>query len=246
MKKDRLGDQVLDAERLREIPVWARRYAQNRTAAMLVQIGIFAAGFLGFAGLPYLAMLAHRHGMTALAVLALVGLAALTVGWAWYCVVGAKRIVPVLTARLYGSEGTAIASGPAGKATGYWCPVLFGLALIAHLVLSFAGVLPIRWMQPISALYVVPFLLWLWWAQVPRTSPFLLIWPALYTIHAGLLLAGVPIRFGGPWEMLNMLVPQFGYGLVAGIAGHLYGRYALSRLRDAAALPANENGGPQS
>jgi hypothetical protein len=73
--------------------------------------------------------------------------------------------------------------------------------------------------------------------QQPRVSPFLLMWPALYAIHAGLLLAGAPIRVEGPWDPLNMLVPTIGYGLVAGLAGHLYSRHALRRLRQAAALP---------
>ena len=51
MNKDTLKDQLLDTDRLQQIPVWARRYAQNRTLGMVVQLGIFLVGFgvrLGF------------------------------------------------------------------------------------------------------------------------------------------------------------------------------------------------------
>ena len=58
------------------------------------------------------------------------------------------------------------------------------------------------------------------------------IWPVLYGLHAVLIMAGVPIRLTAvQLEILNMIVPVFGYGLVAIVFGHLYSRYALRRLK---------------
>ncbi|MEZ6070602.1 MAG: hypothetical protein R3C10_10080 [Pirellulales bacterium] len=61
------------------------------------------------------------------------------------------------------------------------------------------------------------------------------IWPALYTIHALLIVAGAPIVFHAPWDGLNMLIPIAGYGILAALVGHLYSRYALGKLRRLAA-----------
>jgi len=101
-------------------------------------------------------------------------------------------------------------------------------------------VLPIRYMQPVSALYAVPFLVYIGIALRGIGSPFMWLWPALYGIHAILLVAGAPIHFGGKWEALNMLVPVVGYGLVAALAGHIYSRIALRRLKVLAGSPEAE------
>ena len=62
----------------------------------------------------------------------------------------------------------------------------------------------------------------------------MLLWPGLYALHAILIVAGAPIVFTGAWEGLNMLLPVAGYGLLAGLAGHIYSRFALRKLKDAA------------
>jgi hypothetical protein len=89
-------------------------------------------------------------------------------------------------------------------------------------------------MQPISAIYCVPFLVGLWLLQRPLSSPIMLLWPALYVLHAVLIVAGVPIVFGGPWSQLNMLIPVAGYGMLVGLISHAYSRFALRKLRRAA------------
>lgn len=77
-----------------------------------------------------------------------------------------------------------------------------------------------------------------------------LLWPGLYALHAILILAGAPIVLTGPWEALNMLIPIAGYGMLAGLASHAYGRFALHRLRRLAQvdravnMPADE-GAPE-
>jgi hypothetical protein len=86
-------------------------------------------------------------------------------------------------------------------------------------------------MQPISAIYVVPFLVILWLLMRPTVGFISLLWPALYIIHAVLILVGVPILFVGRWDVLNMLIPTVGYGLLTGLISHFYSRYALWKLR---------------
>jgi hypothetical protein len=96
-------------------------------------------------------------------------------------------------------------------------------------------------MQPVSALYVVPFLVFLYCWQRPKVGPIALLWPSLYSIHAILIVAGVPIVFDKPWTALNMLIPIAGYGILCGLLGHVYSRYALKKLKSAAHLQEDTN-----
>ena len=98
-----------------------------------------------------------------------------------------------------------------------------------------------EYMQTFSALYVVPFLVFLTIWQRPVVGPLSLLWPTLYAFHAILIVAGVPILFHKPWTALNMLIPIAGYGILCGLLGHVYSRYALKKLKTAAHLPENTN-----
>ncbi len=78
------------------------------------------------------------------------------------------------------------------------------------------------------------------------------LWPVLYAIHAALIVAGVPIYFGGALEALNMLIPTIGYGLLSACLAHPYSRVALRRLKaltrspEADSLSAADQGGQNS
>jgi hypothetical protein len=91
-------------------------------------------------------------------------------------------------------------------------------------------------------LYCVPFLVILTLLMRPAIGWLALLWPALYGLHAILIVAGVPILLTGRWEGLNILVPMAGYGILAGLVAHLYSRYALRRLKRIAqaGLPAGD------
>jgi len=232
---------------VRDIPKWARRYAQNRTLPMLVFFAIFVVGFAAFGGLSYLTAWAHVTGQRALAVAAMLVLSGFAAWWMWFSFVGEPRIMRRITERLYRSEGAVSPdSSPQDNilrkspAVGF----VFMFCVIASVGLGLLGVLPIRYMQPVSALYMIPFFVYVGISQRGASSPFMVLWPALYAIHAILLVAGAPIYFGGKWEALNMLVPVVGYGALAALAAHIYSRYALRRLRALAASP-EETGGEQ-
>jgi hypothetical protein len=62
-------------------------------------------------------------------------------------------------------------------------------------------------------------------------GPIVLLWPILYTIHAILIVTGMPILFTEYLIPLNMILPIFGYGFLTYVIGHIYSRYALKKLK---------------
>ena len=147
-----------------------------------------------------------------------------------------SKIIERITRRVYASEGSILISVPKSmkkkKWIGYVVAMVFGSCVFTSVILGLLGYLPIKYMQPVSAIYIVPFLVFLYLWQRPLISPLSLLWPTLYGIHAILVVAGIPIQFGKPWIFLNMLIPVFGYGFLTYVIGHLYSRYALKMLKD--------------
>ncbi len=226
--------------RLQEIPKWARRYAENRTLPVLAFLVIGAAGYALFGGLSYLTAWAYKAGERVLAAFAMLVLIGFGVWWLWFSFVGAAAIFRRITQRLYRGEGSAIAVACQVKASTR--PRLVGFVfmfcVLASIGLGFLGLLPVRLMQPISALYVVPFMCYLGFKMRGVGSPFMFLWPALYGLHALLIVAGAPIGLGPAFDII---VPTFGYGLIAVLAGHIYSRIALRRLRALAATPESRS-----
>jgi len=242
----RSADSVQEADgRVREIPKWARRYAQNRTLPVVAMLVIGAAAFCVFGGLGLLTGWAYVEDKRVLAAASMLVLCGFTVWWVWFCFIGFVRIIRSITERLYEGEGGAVVGACAGIEDSRGL-VLAALVLIffvpATLGLFFLGLCPIRLMQPVSALYVVPFLCYLGLKMRRVGSPFMFLWPGLYGIHAILDVAGVPVRFWGDFHALDIFAPMVGYGLIATLAAHIYGRVALRRLRALAASPESLQG----
>lgn len=107
----------------------------------------------------------------------------------------------------------------------------FGVSTGALVVVGLLGHIPIKYMLPVSALYIVPFLVVLFMLMRPAVGLLTLLWPALYAAHAILIVAGAPIVFTGKWTGLNMLIPVAGYGLLSALVMRIRGRFALSRLK---------------
>ena len=226
---------------VRDIPRWTRRYAQNRTLPMLGSLAIFVVGFAAYGGLAYLMTWAWLTGQRALMAAVLLVMAGFAAWWMWVTLVSGPRIVRRIIQRLYRSEG-AVSPGPFPEENTWWqSPVValvFMFCVITTVALALLGVLPIRYMQPISALYIIPLFVYVGIIHGGAGSPFMVLWPALYGIHAILLVAGAPIYLGGKWEMLlNMWGALIGYGVIAALAAHIYSRYALRRLRTLATSP---------
>jgi hypothetical protein len=138
--------------------------------------------------------------------------------------------------RIYGKEGTA--SMPLPKITKKMrgLDYLVGAILLIYMLgvnsLCIMGYIAFKYQQPLMAVYFVPAFVFEYFILLrPKVGPLFLICPILYTIHAILILAGVPIFFTGYMRFWNMFIPLIGYAFLAYAIGHLYSRYALKKLK---------------
>ncbi len=235
-----------NTEKLKEIPKWTRKYAQNRTLPVLIALAINLCLFAGIAIPSYFGGKAYRSGN-----LVLFWICIFVLITSMICVIiisvpkWGSKIIERITQRVYAGEGSISISVPESmkkkKWVGYVVAMIFGSCILGSVILGFMGYFTIEYMQPISAVYFVPFLVFLYCWQRPIISPLVLLWPTLYGIHAILVVAGVPIQFDRPWIFLNMLIPTAGYGILCALIGHIYSRYALKKLKTAAHLQENAN-----
>ena len=226
----------MDQKQASELFAWTRSYAQHRSLAMflcLVAIGIIIAGLSGFS---HLARQAMRAGDTGLAYFygGVVGLFILANIWLAVPQWGG-RTLRRWAARIYGEEGEAALEPeltPGQKASGWIVLIIFAVWIQVMVWGNFK--LSPAMLQPVSALGLVPFLVFIVWRSKGAIGRLLYVWPALYTIHAVLIVAGAPIVFTGKLNYLNMAIPTLGYGLLTALAAHAWSRYALRRARRAA------------
>jgi hypothetical protein len=225
-------EQLDDARQLQH---WVRQYAQNRSLPVVVGLAAFVLLFVAISVPSYWGGMAYRAGNTPVFVACLV-VVILAMAATIYLSIprwGGRHMQQVAEA-IYAREGSVTISAP--RAHRSWLiaaiGVAFGVCVLGSVILGLLGYLPTgKYMQPISALYVVPFLVALNFLMRPATGYIPLLWPFLYAIHAVLIVFGVPIAFVGVWESLNMIVPIVGYGVLTSLAGHVYSRWALHKAR---------------
>jgi hypothetical protein len=231
---------------LRQIPSWASRYANNRTLPILVSMAVTAGAAALIAGLAAGAGRALRDGHPGLG-WSLMGLdLAFCAWWVWLVLgKGLNRWMAGVSERMYRGDGLAVAA-PTVRLTGAQrvVPWVFGALVCATPIIAQKVPLPDEYLQPLTALYTVPFMLYLWWLQGRFSAPFMLLWPVLYAAHAVAVLAGMPLLRGID-PMMQVLLPMFACSLVAAVASNLYGRYALRKLRALAATAPDGDGEAQ-
>jgi len=229
-----------DMEKLKEIQKWTRIYAENRTLPFLINMLTSLFLFLTLGGLFYVAGNAYRAQNLLLF---------------WICISAAVFvfIVVMCTATfierlLYRKEGQVKLAIPKKtkkqRLAGIIAGLLFGICVMLSVLLVVFCNIPIKYMQPVSALCFIPLIIAIGIWQPPSVKPagFLVwLWPTLYAVHAILIVAGVPIHFERPWVFLNVGIPTAGYGSLCGLIGHIYSRYALKKLKTAAHLQENTN-----
>ena len=146
----------------------------------------------------------------------------------WFPCRWSGELVFSITNWLYGREATCPI--PAGQKTVTCLTGLGGGLLAYHLVgRPHRRYISIKYMQPWSAAYMTPYLILM--VVYQKLGFWAWLWPVLYGLHAIGLMLGLPIRFGIELELLNIVAPIFGYGLIAILTGHLYSRYALWKLK---------------
>ncbi len=238
----------LELGKLKEIPEWTRKYACSRMLPFLVFQAIFLF-FVAAIGIPsYFGGNAYRVGNMLLFWICIFVLIPVCIALIFFSIpkYGGKW-ADQIAQRLYGREGIATLSLPVKTKKKRWVVLIagltFGSCILISVVLGVFGYIPTEYMMPVSAIYTVPFLVFLiiWMSPtgirpIDRTCFLALLWPILYALHAILVVAGVPIQFSGTWNFLNMLIPTVGYGILFGLVGHIYNRYALKKLKEVAHL----------
>ena len=221
-------------ERSQQIARWTRVYAQNRSLGVVVNLMLFLGLSLVIFAASYFGGNAYRAGdlllfwscLGTVLIFSLLNLYLAVPAW------GGKRLAAI-SSDLY-SEGNATIGIPdlvRRRRLGITASIAFGICVVLSVVLGVGGWISEKAMQPVSAIYCVPFLVALIYLQRPMVSYLMLIWPVLYALHAILIVAGAPIVFSGPLSILNMLIPVGGYGLFASLICHFYNRFALSELQ---------------
>jgi hypothetical protein len=236
-----------DIEKLKEIPKWTRKYAQNRTLTILVlmvMFGLFGMFFAVLVGFPFaLAVAGFRKGNMILGGVGIAVLVAVLVAY-FKCLFilirkyGGKNrglIDRKIERWLYGKEGTVSMPGPKLMKENKWLEICISLAIFicffGSWYLTMEGYIACKYLQPVSALYFVPSLVFQYFQRRRWLGPLLLISPILYTLHAVLIVAGVPIFFTGDLCILSICLPALGYSFLAYVLGHVYSRYALKKLK---------------
>ena len=223
-----------EQERSQEIARLTRTYAQNRSLGVVIGLLVFAVQFAAISLLSYFGAVAYRDGNQLLFWTCMVALVPVLATLVYMSVPrwGGRRL-QALTRRLYpeGSVSISVPDQQRRQRIALVTAVVFGCCVLASVLLGFYGIIPPKYAQPVSALYVVPFLVGLTFLMRPAVSYVSLLWPILYGLHALLIVVGVPIVFTEPWESMNTVLPVIGYGLIAALVNHAYNRHALHTLR---------------
>ncbi len=251
---------------VRDIPKWVRRYLENRAILPTLLVAtlfsaLFSALFAGVLAFIIWGPIILLHRLFSLAGYDLRGpIACVWVGGVallvtWLLVRHRGRYAEIL--RAVGRKTGNWMIRRAGHATPlpaktvkrspHWLPYGMIIVVVAPVLMIGRGEwLPPQYWQPLTALLWVPLLSYGIVRPMrgePAPSRLLLLWPALYGLHAVLIMTGLPIYVTGEYPVLANYGLFIGYGVVAGLAAHIYSRVALRRLRALAASPAREKEG---
>ncbi len=228
-----------DAEKLKDIPKWTRKYAQNRMLTTFVLLVMICFISMGTAFPLAFGIAAFVRGNMILAGVSIALLVVVSIFLiifvSKFCGKNRGLIDQKIDQWIYGKEGTASMPLPKLTKKKKWLDFVSGVIVfictIGTMNLYMEGYISVKYLLPVTAIYGVPFLVFQYFFQRPRLGPLLLLCPILYTIHAILIVAGVPIFLTGNWGIGNMAIPLFGYTFLAYVIGHLYSRYALKKLK---------------
>jgi hypothetical protein len=238
-----------NTEKLKEIPKWTRKYARNRTLTPYVHILIITLVSMMAVVVPLsLVIVAFEKGNMILACVSIIALAAILTGLIFsVSKYGGKNkgwiyqrinqwIYQRIDQWIYGKEGTASMPEPQltkkKKRIEFVVGAVGIICIIGTIYFGMEGYISFKYIQPVTAIYFVPFEVYEYFLRRSRFGLLVLICPILYTIHAILIIAGVPIYFTGDSGIIrNMFLPVAGYTFLAHVIAYLYSRYALKKLK---------------
>ena len=219
-----------DTEKLKQIPKWAQRYAENRTAPLIVFSLIFIVLFGGVS----LGVYCFLKGKFVLATIMMI----LYVAGFLYFVITCDRH----EARYFTKTGIPQSESVQQIRKFLSLPLIACIAV--QVIMEIRGVFPAHLKVPVSALYVCPLLIFANWRWA-RGSFIGYLWAALYGGWAIAILFKVPfLTFseGGqlkPGDEMYLSVPVT--GAITGLVAYIYSRYALKKLKTAAHLQEETN-----
>ena len=234
---------------LREIPKWARRYAEGRGALPELLLAMVPGLMVVLLFLLPSALALHwgySHDVALHYGLPAYLLFLLLVAWKqWQLHRQGTNIQRVWTAWFYRREGQVRTEEAGVRYTNRWVytaallAVFYGTrAFLAHHLVADRDAVPV------TALWLVPFLVWTAMVRVRGGLPqsaLMLLGPAWYSLHAVLILLGVPLYRTGDLGAALTVFGSLVFGLaLASVATFIYSRVALHRLRAAA---GGEGGG---
>jgi len=237
-----------DTEKLKEIPKWTRRYAQNRKLTLLVYLVIVSLISVVIIVPVSCLIMAFEKGNMILALVGIVSLIAVVIFVRFFRIRNIK-IWKWMDQHIYGYEGTVSMPEPKltkkKKLLELVAVILYGSLSLGTMYLGMANFIPAKYVQPVSALYSVPYLVFSWYFwRSPRMGPIVLLSPILYAIHAILIIAGVPIFFTGQFGVpANIFLPLIVYNHLTYLISHFYSRYALKKLKGIAHLEGDATNG---
>ena len=242
-----------EGEKVRKLASWTAKYACHRTAGPFLARGILNLSFFfAFFGLSALAGRLLNAGQT-IAFWACVGaLAAVAVLIVLYAFTPwGHRLPERWGTKLFASDGHAATRSPEPRASRLTCQIvsgLFGACVIGTVVLGYGDVIPGRYAQPITALYVVPFMAFIGWARaLPGaaghaviTTPVMWLWPTLYALYTILVLAEAPV-FGPVQGPTHIIVAMCSTMFVTGFVAYIQSRLTLRKLKSLSrVVPASQ------
>jgi len=221
-----------ETEKLKEIPKWARRYAESRTMPLI----IFSTVFLVLFGVVSLSVYCFLKGKFILAAIMMVSYVA---GLIYFVITWDRHETHYFTK-------TGIPQSESIKQIRRYLPIPLILFVIISVIMDQRGVFPDNLSVPISAVYICPLLIFANWRWA-KGSFVGYLWAGLYGAWAIAILFKVPVltfseggvRQLGPGDEMYLAAPVT--GLITGLIVYIYSRYALKKLKRAAHLQENTN-----
>lgn len=219
-----------DTEKLKEIPKWARRYAESRTAPLIIFSLVFVVSFVIAFMSVYFFLRARFILGSIMAVIDIILFLYFIIAWD-------KHEANYFTK-------TGIPQSESVKQIRKFLPLPLIACVVIDVTLEQRGVLPHYLSVPVSALYVCPLLVFANWRWA-RGSFIGYLWAALYAGWSIAILFKVPILTfsqGGqlkPGDEMYLAAPVT--GVITGIVAYIYSRYALKKLKAAAKLQESNN-----
>ena len=216
-----------DVEKLKEIPKWVRRYAENRAVHLIV----FSIVFLVLLAMVFLAVHCLLKGRFILGAIMMV----LYVAGLIYFLITSDRNAACYYAK------TGIPESQGLKQIAKFLPIPLILFIAFSIIMEHRGVFPTDLRVPISAAFVCPLLIFANWRWT-KGSFIGYLWAGLYGAWAIAILFKVPVlTFSGTHAGDEMALAIPVTGLITGLVAYSYSRYALKKLKTAAHLQEDTN-----